>query len=80
MTSGDLPRILKIPAAGEDFILVHVSSTGRHAHDLKLIGTDGADVYSVKGKVTADPAGWTLDMQFHALSLRLIKWWYHSKA
>ena len=58
-SADDLPRVLRIPAAGDDFILLHVSSAGRHPHDLKLIGTDSEDVFSVKGKVgqMIDPVG-----------------------
>jgi hypothetical protein len=54
MASADLPRVLRIPRIGgteDDFILLHVSSTIRHPLDLKLIGTDGEEVYSLEGKV-----------------------------
>jgi len=53
MASTDLPRVRRIPCTGGAagaFILLHVSSTGRHAHDLNLIGTDNEAAFTVKGK------------------------------
>ncbi|KAG0647934.1 hypothetical protein D0Z07_6049 [Hyphodiscus hymeniophilus] len=53
MALADLPRVLRIPRtddAEENFILLHVSSTGRHLLDLKLIGTDNEAAFSAKVK------------------------------
>lgn len=54
MASRDRPLLVRIPrtdAEADGFTVVQVSSTGRNPLDLKLIGTDGEDVYFVKGKV-----------------------------
>lgn len=52
----DLPAVLRLPrveSPSDEFILLNVSSTGRHSLDLKLIGTDGESVFSVSGKVAS---------------------------
>lgn len=49
----DLPTVLRLPRLDQSvagFVLLHVSSAGRRALDLKLIGTDGESVFSVSCK------------------------------
>ena len=69
-----LPR-LDPPEDESEFVLVHVSSAGRRPLDLKLIGTQGSDVFSVSCKVAtrSTEAGLTLGLEFHALIRGLIK-------
>ena len=52
MALPDLPRVVQIPRSGSAegaFILLHVSSLGQHALDLKLIGTDNEEAFSAQG-------------------------------
>lgn len=55
----DLPTVLRLPRLDQSepgFVLLHVSSAGRHALDLKLIGTDGESVFSVSLRQNQTPA------------------------
>ena len=50
------PIVLRLPRVDRqdedpEFVLVHVSAAGRDVFDLKLIGTEGAEVFSVSCKV-----------------------------
>ena len=84
MASSDLPRLLRIPrtdAGADDFTVLQVSSAGRNALDLKLIGTDGEDVYFVKGRLatrsTRSGGPWP---PISRIKWGLIKPWYQSTA
>jgi hypothetical protein len=83
----DLPRVVSLPRKDpsddqKDFLLVHVTSTGASPLDLKLIGTDETDVFSVSCKLA--PGSTTrpgpLDLQIHALVRGLIKILRYSNA
>lgn len=69
--------MLRLPRVGDEppFVLVHVTSAGRHLLDLDLIGTDNDAGFAVSCKVTDRPAGLTLGHHFHALIRKLIKFW-----
>jgi hypothetical protein len=49
----DLPAVLRVPRIDDEasFAVVHVSSAGKSALDLKLIGTDGESVFAITGKL-----------------------------
>ena len=55
MESAALPLLTRLPRVDCDgteynYVLLHVSSTGDQTFDLKLIGTESTEVFSLKGK------------------------------
>lgn len=65
--------MVRIPRTGgeaEDFVLVHVSEKGRHALDVKLIATEGENVFTVScKKPLLRPARATHGLRIHAMWL-----------
>jgi hypothetical protein len=55
MDSVALPLLIRLPRVDSDgteynYVLLHVSSAGDQTFDLKLIGTESTEVFSLKGK------------------------------